>query len=91
MVRPNPVGMSPLVVRCFGIYQRPPEFPDLVVIWGWSRPEEAPLVEEKMYVVDSVDSARWAVKRLLGPSARKVACYDPAPIEVWGVTVDPCH
>jgi hypothetical protein len=78
------------IVRAYGIYVRPPEFPSPVVVWGWSRQQNGSLVEERPVLVDTVDAARRAVERLLGPGARRVRCYDPTPLEVWGVlSVDP--
>lgn len=87
MIRPSPHGMNANVTHCYGIYNRPTEFPDLVVIWGWSRSKTSIIADERPFLVDSVDAARRAVKGLLGPEATQLRCYDPAPVEVWGLSV----
>jgi len=82
MLSPSPYGMSRLVVRALGIYPTSTGF----VIQGWSRHEQKLFEEEGPISVKDIDAGRRTIQELLGSKAALVRFYDPAPIEVWGIT-----
>jgi len=82
--------MSPRIVRCYGIYKHPPQYPGWWAIWGWRRLQKGFQGTPEPILVESLQEAQQTVERLLGPGARQVRSFDPNPVEVWGVrSVEP--